>query len=49
MLPPFLDHVHLRQMRLGQASADIMMHRVGSEVAATVTGREGGLRVVITH
>jgi glycogen debranching enzyme len=49
MLPPFLDHLHLRQMRLGQASADIMLNRVGNEVAATVTGREGGLRVVITH
>jgi glycogen debranching enzyme len=49
ILPPFLDHVHLRHMRLGQASVDILLNRVGSEVAATVTGREGGLRVVITH
>ncbi|HEX3537004.1 MAG TPA: amylo-alpha-1,6-glucosidase [Stellaceae bacterium] len=49
MLPPFLEHLHLRQMRLGEASADVMLHRVGGEVAATVTERHGNLRVVITH
>jgi glycogen debranching enzyme len=49
MLPPFLDQLHLRQMRLGDASVDVMLHRFGGEVAATVTERRGDLRVVITH
>ena len=49
ILPQFLDRLELRQMRLGQASADVTLHRYGAEVAATVTGREGGLRVTVTH
>src|SRR5579872_2032629 len=49
MLPSFLEHLQLRQMRLGDASADVMLHRVNGEVAATVTERRGDLRVVITH
>ena len=49
MLPPFLEHLHLRQMRLGSARVDVKLDRVGGEVAATVTERHGDLRVVITH
>jgi glycogen debranching enzyme len=49
MLPSFLEHLHVRQLRLGDAVADVMLHRVGGEVAATVTRREGQVRVVVVH
>ena len=48
-LPGFLEHVQLRGLRLNGASADVLLHRISGEVAATVTLREGDLPVVITH
>jgi glycogen debranching enzyme len=49
MLPGFLDHLHVRQLRLGDAVADVMLHRFDGEVAATVTRREGQVRIVVVH
>jgi len=49
MLPGFLEHLHVRGLRLGDAVADVMLHRFGGEVAATVTRREGQVRVVVVH
>jgi glycogen debranching enzyme len=49
MLPGFLDQLHVRQLRLGDSAADVMLHRFGGEVAATVTRREGQVRVVVVH
>ena len=48
-LPKFLDHLHLRGLRVGDAEADVLLHRSGDEVAATVTRRHGGVRIVIVH
>jgi glycogen debranching enzyme len=47
VLPKFLDELHLRNLRLGRGSADVLMHRHGSEVAVTVTRRDGDVRVVV--
>ncbi|HEX5453789.1 MAG TPA: amylo-alpha-1,6-glucosidase [Stellaceae bacterium] len=49
MLPPFLDHLHVRGLRLGDSSADVKLHRIGDEVSATVTGRDGPVRIVVIH
>jgi glycogen debranching enzyme len=49
MLPAFLEYLHVRQLRLGDAVADVMLHRFDGEVAATVTHRQGQVRVVIVH
>ena len=49
VLPPFIDHVHLRNLRLHGASVDIMLHRYGEGVAATVTRRDGDVVVVVRH
>ena len=49
MLPGFLEHLHVRGLRLGDAVADVMLHRFDGEVAATVTRREGRVRVVVVH
>ncbi len=49
MLPAFLDHLHLRGLRLNSSRADVFLQRLGGEIAATVTEREGNLRVVTVH
>src|SRR5438477_244267 len=49
MLPAFLDHLHVRGLRLGDAEADVLLHRSGEEVATTVTRRCGKVRIVIVH
>ncbi|HEX6442637.1 MAG TPA: amylo-alpha-1,6-glucosidase [Stellaceae bacterium] len=49
MLPGFLEYLHVRGLRLGEAVADVTLHRFGGEVAATVTRREGQVRVVVVH
>jgi glycogen debranching enzyme len=49
MLPAFLDHVHLRNLRLSGGSVDVLLHRYGDGVAATVTRRDGDAIVVVRH
>ena len=45
MLPNFLDHVHLRNLRLGGGSVDVLLHRHDRNIAVTVTRREGDIVV----
>jgi glycogen debranching enzyme len=49
ILPKFLDRLHVRGLRVGDAEADVLLHRSGDEVAATITRRHGGVRIVIVH
>lgn len=49
MLPDFLDHLHLRNLRLSCGSADVLLHRHGKNVAATVTRRDGDILVVARY
>jgi glycogen debranching enzyme len=49
VLPDFIDHVHLRNLRLSGGSVDVKLHRHGNDVAATVTRREGDVVVVVRH
>jgi glycogen debranching enzyme len=49
MLPAFIDHVHLRNLRLRAGSVDVLLHRHGNNVAATVTRRDGDVVVVVRH
>lgn len=49
LLPDFLDHVHLRNLRLSRGSVDVLLHRHGKNVAATVTRREGDVVVVVRY
>jgi glycogen debranching enzyme len=48
-LPNILDHLHVRGLQVGDAEADVLLHRSGDEIAATVTRRHGSVRVVIVH
>ncbi len=49
VLPEFLNHVHLRNLRLSGGSVDVLLHRHGNDVAATVTRRDGDVIVVVRH
>jgi glycogen debranching enzyme len=49
LLPDFLDHVHLRNLRLSNGSADVLLHRHGKNVAATVTRREGDVVINVRY
>ncbi len=49
MLPDFLDHVHLRNLRLSRGSVDVLLHRHGTNVAVTVTRRDGDAVVVVRY
>ncbi len=49
VLPEFLQHIHLRNLRLSGGSVDVMLHRYGDGVSATVTRRDGEVIVVVRH
>ena len=49
VLPAFIDQVHLRNLRLSGGSVDVLLHRHGNDVAATVTRRDGDVTVVVRH
>jgi glycogen debranching enzyme len=49
VLPEFLDHVHLRNLRLSGGSVDVMLHRHGEHIAVTVTRREGDVVVAVVR
>ncbi|MDP8986310.1 MAG: amylo-alpha-1,6-glucosidase [Pseudomonadota bacterium] len=49
VLPQFLDHVHLRNLRVSGGSVDLLLHRTGNDVATTVTRRDGDVVVVTRH
>jgi glycogen debranching enzyme len=48
-LPPFLDHVLLRNARLCDASVDLMVHRDGDAVSVEVVRTEGAIRVLVVY
>jgi glycogen debranching enzyme len=49
MLPDFLDHVRLRNLRLSTGSVDVLLHRQDDNVGVTVTRRDGDVVVVIRN
>ena len=44
MLPDFLDHVRLRNLRVSTGSVDVLLHRQDNNVGVTVTRRDGDCR-----
>jgi glycogen debranching enzyme len=48
VLPSFLDEVIIRGLSLAGSSADVVLRRVGNEVAVNVVARSGDIRVVTT-
>jgi glycogen debranching enzyme len=48
-LPPFLDNVLLRNVRLCGASVDLMVHRDGDAVSVEVIRTDGVIRVSVVY
>ena len=48
-LPPFLDHVLMRNVRLGDASVDLSVHRDGDAVSVESIRTEGVIRVCVIY
>jgi len=46
VLPPFLDEVEIRGLRVGEGTVDLLLHRHGPDVAINVPCREGRVSVV---
>jgi glycogen debranching enzyme len=49
VLPAFIDHLHLRNLRMRRGSADVLLQRHGGNVAVTQTRREGEVSVVVRY
>lgn len=47
-LPEFLDHVIIRDLRLGASRIDLILRRYGSDVTVNILRRTGGGRVAMT-
>jgi glycogen debranching enzyme len=48
-LPPFLNHVRLRNARLCDATVDLMIHRDGDAVSVEVVRTQGAVRVLVAY
>ncbi len=49
LLPPFMERLKLRNLAIGDATIDIVLHRVeGGAVAMAVTDRRGDIRATMT-
>jgi glycogen debranching enzyme len=49
MLPDFLNHVRLRNLRLSTGSVDVLLHRQDNNIGVTVTRRDGDVVVVTRY
>ena len=49
VLPKYLEHVRVRDIQIGEASVDLMLHRTGDTVAVTVERRSGVLEMLVVN
>ena len=49
MLPDFLDHVRLLNLRLSTGSVDVLLNRQDNNIGVTVTRRDGDVVVVTRY
>jgi glycogen debranching enzyme len=47
MLPPFLDEVRVRGIRVGAGSVDLLFRRHADDVSVNVLARTGGVQIVV--
>jgi glycogen debranching enzyme len=47
VLPEFLDELHLRGLQTKRGAADVLLRRYGSDVALTITRRQGNVPIVV--
>ena len=47
-LPPFLDRIEIKNLGLGDATADLILERYPNNVGINVINKKGDLTVVVT-
>jgi hypothetical protein len=47
-LPPFLDHIEIKHLRIGDAAVDLSLERHATDVGINILRREGRVEVVVT-
>jgi len=48
VLPPFLDHIEITHLRIGDAEVDLSLERHATDVGINILRREGRVEVVVT-
>jgi glycogen debranching enzyme len=48
VLPPFLDHIEIKHLRIGDAVVDLSLERHTTDVGINILRREGRVEVVVT-
>ncbi|HSQ91443.1 MAG TPA: amylo-alpha-1,6-glucosidase [Nitrospiraceae bacterium] len=48
VLPPFLEHIEIKQLRIGEAEVDLSLERHEKDVGINILRREGQLEIVVT-
>ena len=47
ILPPVIDELYVRGLRIGEGSADVVLRRYDEDVALDITRREGDVPIVV--
>ncbi len=48
VLPPFLEHIQIRNLRIGEAEVDLSLERHAKDVGINILRREGHIEIVVT-
>jgi glycogen debranching enzyme len=48
VLPPFLEHIEIKNLRIGEAAVDLSLERHAKDVGINILRREGRVEIVVT-
>jgi hypothetical protein len=48
VLPPFLENIEIKNLRIGEAIVDLSVERYATDVGVTILRREGRIEIVVT-
>ncbi|HJS67483.1 MAG TPA: amylo-alpha-1,6-glucosidase [Nitrospiraceae bacterium] len=48
VLPPFLEHIQIKNLRIGEAEVDLSLERHAKDVSINILRREGHIEIVVT-
>jgi hypothetical protein len=45
-LPPFLQEIRIKNLRVGQGAVDLLLQRYGDDVSISIDRREGNVEIL---
>jgi hypothetical protein len=48
VLPPFLEYIEIKNLRIGEAEVDLLLERHAKNVNIRIMRREGRVEIVVT-